>query len=327
MTSNRYLVTGCGGFIGSQVVRLLLERGHAVVGIDNCNNAYDPRLKRLRLKHLENRPQFTFVEADITDPQQLAAVFRGESPFAGVLNLAARAGVRPSVVDPLIYYETNTLGTLHLLELTRRAGVKKFVLASTSSVYGASDVPFSEDETIVRPLSPYAASKLAAESLAYTYHHLHGIDVTVLRYFTVYGPAGRPDMSVFRFIRWLATGQPLTVYGDGQQRRDFTYVDDIARGTVAALRPLGYEIINLGSDGPLPLNDLIAEISRELGVTPVIDRLPAHSADVPDTWAKIEKARRLLDWEPQTPLSLGVKNCVAWYRANQSLADQLDLGD
>ncbi len=327
IVSLQYLVTGCAGFIANTVARLLLDQGHFVVGIDNFSDAYDPRLKHWRLDQLRGRERFSFVEADVTQPEQLRPLFSGPRRFDAVLNLAARAGVRPSVTNPVVYYQTNTLGTLHLLEFCRNAGVKKFVLASTSSVYGACAAPFTEDVGGLRPVSPYAASKLAAESLAYTYHYLHGIDVSVLRYFTVYGPAGRPDMSVFRFIRWMATGQPLTVYGDGEQLRDFTYVDDIARGTVAALRPLGFEIVNLGSDRPFPLRELIAEIAAELGCSPILERRPAHPADVPVTWAHIERARRLLGWEPQVEFKQGIRNCVAWYRANTELANGLDLGE
>ena len=202
------------------------------------------------------------------------------------------------------------------------------MLASTSSLYGAhNSVPFSEDADTNRPLSPYAASKKGAEALAYVYHHLHGIDVSVLRYFTVYGPAGRPDMSIFRFVREIASGRPITVYGDGGQQRDFTYVDDIARGTVAALAPLGYEVINLGGDRSVALNRVIDEISGLVGRAPAIEHRPLHPADVPATWADVRKAARLLDWRPQVSLEEGLSRSVDWYRANRELADSLDLGE
>ncbi len=292
----RYLVTGCAGFIASKVSELLLDEGHQVVGVDNLNDAYDPRLKRWRLAQLESRENFHFHESDIADLDVIAARFEadaqtgdaegiGRRPYSAVINLAARAGVRPSVDDPWVYYRTNCEGTLNLLDLCRRHEVKKFVLASTSSLYGAHNaVPFREDADTNRVLSPYAASKKAAEALCYTYHHLHGLDVTVFRYFTVYGPAGRPDMSVFRFVRRIAEGEPIVVFGDGTQERDFTYVDDIARGTIAGVKPLGYETINLGGDRPVRLSAIIDQIGQLLGREPVIEYHPAHPADVPATW-------------------------------------------
>ena len=351
------LVTGCAGFIGARVAGLLLESGCNVVGVDNLNAAYDPRLKHWRLARLRTMPGFCFAELDIADRAAVQELFRhppredavaseprkatagaivvpappagdDAAPFAAVLNLAARAGVRASVADPETYYRTNTLGTLHLLEACRHSGVRKFLLASTSSAYGGDNaVPFREDADASRPLSPYAASKLAAETLAYTYHRLHGLDVSVPRYFTVYGPAGRPDMSVFRFIRLVAEGEPIVVYGDGRQQRDFTFVDDIARGTVAALRPLGYEVMNLGSDRPVPLSQLIETIGRLLGREPAIIRRPSHPADVPATWADISKAKRLLGWSPQVPLEEGLRRCVDWYRAERAWARHLELGE
>jgi UDP-glucuronate 4-epimerase len=333
----RYLVTGAAGFIGSKVCRLLLDAGHTVVGVDNLNTAYDPRLKEWRLAQLATSPQFQFQRADLTDLPALERLIadstnsdnaKNQTPFAAVLNLGARAGVQPSVVDPWVYLRANAEGTLNLLELCRRHGVPKFVLASTSSLYGAHNtVPFSEDADTSRPLSPYAASKKAAEALAFTYHHLHKIDVSVVRYFTVYGPAGRPDMSVFRFIRRIAEGQPITVFSDGQQQRDFSYVDDIARGTIAAIKPLGYEIINLGGDRLTTLNDLIGQISRLVGREPIIQHRPVHPADVPATWANVEKAKRLLGWTPQISLEEGLRRTVEWYQANRELALKLELGD
>ena len=222
------------------------------------------------------------------------------------------------MVDPWVYLRTNAEGTLNVLELCRRHGVKKFVLASTSSLYGAHNtVPFSEDADTSRPLSPYAASKKAAEAMAFTYHHLHKLDVTILRYFTVYGPAGRPDMSVYRFIRQIAEGEPITVFSDGQQQRDFTYVDDIARGTIAGLKPLGFEIINLGGDRLTTLNNVIQQIAKLVGREPVIQYQPVHPADVPATWANVEKARRLLDWTPQVSLEEGLRRTVEWYKQHR----------
>lgn len=333
----RYLVTGCAGFIGANVCQRLLEEGHRVVGVDNLNDAYDPRLKEWRLGQLQQHPQFSFQRLDIGDLAALEALFLAdqraeepvdERPYSAVLNLAARAGVRASVENPWVYLQTNCDGTLNLLELCRRFGVPKFVLASTSSLYGAHNpVPYGEDADTSRPLSPYAASKKAAEALCYTYHHLHGLDVTVFRYFTVYGPAGRPDMSVFRFVRRIAEGEPIIVFGDGMQERDFTYVDDIARGTVAGLRPLGYEVINLGSDRPVRLATVIDGIGGLTDQKPQIEYRPAHPADVPATWADISKARRLLDWSPEVPIEEGLRRAVDWYRENRAIALPLDLGD
>jgi len=317
-----YLVTGVAGFIASRVAAMLLEEGHHVVGVDNLNDAYDVRLKRWRLAQLEGRSRFTFHFADICDRAALERIEGDSAAFDAVINLAARAGVRQSVANPWIYYETNVIGALNLLEWCRARGVKKFVLASTSSLYGRDNpMPYREDASTDRPLSPYAASKKAAETLCYTYHHLHGLDVTVFRYFTVYGPAGRPDMSPFRFVQWISEGR--IVFGDGRQSRDFTYVDDIARGTIAGLRPLGYEVINLGSDRPAVLMDVIKLIEELVGRPARIEYRPAHAADMPATWADIGKAERLLGWRPQVMLAEGMARLAAWYRANREWASRV----
>lgn len=328
-----YLVTGCAGFIGWKVCEFLLADGHTIVGVDNLNDAYDVHLKHWRLAQLKGKPGFTFHQLDITNRQDLGELWRiqgnsgepgGTQPFDAVVNLAARAGVRQSVENPWVYFETNVTGTLNLLELCREFGVRKFVLASTSSLYGANNPrPFREDANTDGPLSPYAASKKAAEALCYTYHYLYGIDVTVLRYFTVYGPAGRPDMSLFRFVQWMSEGRPVIVYGDGQQSRDFTYVDDIAQGTIAALRPLGYEVINLGSDQPIVLMDAIQLVEELVGEKASIEYKPRHPADVLATWANINKAERLLDWRPQTQFREGVARLVAWYQENREWAREI----
>jgi nucleoside-diphosphate-sugar epimerase len=321
-----YLITGAVGFIGSNVTKLLLAEGHTIVGIDNLNHAYDVRLKKWRLEQLKGSPNFEFYEEDITNREGLQRLFeipRAE-PFSGVINLAARAGVRQSVLNPWAYYETNTTGTLNLLELCRKHGVKKFVLASTSSIYGKDNpMPCSEEQNTNYPLSPYTASKKAAETLCYTYHYLYDIDVTIFRYFTVYGPAGRPDMSLFRFTQWINEEHPVLVFGDGLQSRDFTYVDDIARGTIAGLKPLGYEIFNLGSDTPIVLMDAIRLIEQLVGKKAIFHFEPRHVADTPASWADITKAERLLGWRPQYSFEKGVTALAEWYQENREWAKEI----
>ena len=326
-----YLVTGCAGFIASRVTALLLADGHQVTGIDNMNDAYDVRLKEWRLAQIVDHPNFAFHRLDICDQPALTDLFTQHAarhtPFAAIINLAARAGVRQSVENPWVYFETNTTGTLNLLELARQYGVSKFVLASTSSLYGQHNpMPFREDADTNHPLSPYASSKKAAETLCYTYHYLYGIDVTVFRYFTVYGPAGRPDMSLFRFVQWISEGRPVLVYGDGQQSRDFTYVDDIARGTIAGLKSLGYEVINLGSDQPVVLADALHIIERLVNKPARIDFQSMHRADVTATWADISKARRQLDWQPQVNTETGIDRLVNWYKENRGWTKSVRTG-
>ncbi|MHB1168103.1 MAG: SDR family NAD(P)-dependent oxidoreductase [Longimicrobiales bacterium] len=319
-----YILTGAAGFIASRVADQLLARGDRVIGVDNLNDAYDVRLKHWRLDNLRGRDGFTFHEMDICDRDGVERLFReaaADGTIDGVINLAARAGVRQSVENPWVYIETNTTGTLNLLDMCVKHGIGKFMLASTSSLYGSENPrPYREDADTNRPLSPYAASKKAAEALCYTYHYLYQIDVSICRYFTVYGPAGRPDMSLFRFVQWISEGKPVTVFGDGRQERDFTYVDDVARGTIAAMRPLGYEIINLGSDKPVVLADAVKLVEEYTGATANIVNKPRHPADVLATWADIDKAGRLLDWRPQTSFEQGVRNLVDWYGENREWA-------
>lgn len=324
-----YLVTGVAGFIASKVAELLLGDGHTVIGIDNFNDAYDVRLKHWRLERIVDHPQFAFHQVDICDRESIGRLFdqsfsQNGGQIEAVLNLAARAGVRQSVENPWIYFEVNTTGTLNLLELCRQHGVAKFVLSSTSSLYGQGNtMPYQEDQNTSCPLSPYAASKKAAEALCYTYHYLYNLDVTVFRYFTVYGPAGRPDMSLFRFVQWISEGRPVTVFGDGQQSRDFTYVDDIARGTIAGLKPLGYEVINLGSDTPVVLMQAIRTIEELLGNKADFRFEPQHPADVAATWANISKAERLLGWRPQISFADGLARLVTWYQRNRDWAREI----
>jgi len=304
------LLTGCAGFIGGKVTEFLLKDGHTVVGVDNLNDAYDPRLKEWRLAQLRKRSGFEFHRLDISKRDGLHALFR-QGSFDVLINLAARAGVRSSIEDPWACFETNVIGTLDLPEMCRKFGVKRFVLASTPSLYGANNPrPFREDANTDGPLSPYAASKKAAETLCYTYYYLYGFDIVVLRYFTVYGPTGRPDMSVFWFIKWVAEGEPVTIYGDGMQECDFTFVDDIAAGTVKALKPMGFEIINLGRDHPVPLKQVIHLVEKLLGKKARITYQFKHPADVTTTWADISSARMLLGWEPKASLDKGLQQTV-----------------
>ncbi len=323
----RYLVTGAAGFIGSVVAQGLLQEGHQVVGLDNLNDAYDPRLKTWRLERLSAQPGFSFARADISDPQDLERAWGGQT-YAAVLNLAARAGVRPSMRDPMAYARANLIGALNVLDLCKRREVPKLVQASTSSLYGAHNPrPFREDADISRPLSPYAASKGAAELMCHSYHHLFGLNVTVLRYFTVFGPAGRPDMVIFRFVQWIHEGQPVVIYGDGNQERDFTYVQDIAEGTIAALRPTGFQVINLGSDRPTALSRVLSLLEAMIGRKAEVLTQPAAPGDVRATWADIQQAQQLLDWRPSTSLEDGLSACVAWYRQERDWARSIPTTD
>ena len=320
-----YLVTGVAGFIGHWVARKLLGQGAQVDGIDNLNDAYDPRLKFWRLQQLERHAGFQFTRADITAREGLAEAASRPS-YDAVFHLAARAGAPQSVRDPGAYLEANAIGTQKVLELCTAGGTAKLVLASTSSVYGSRNpLPLEESADTSRPRSPYAASKKAAELLAHAHHHLHGLDVTVLRYFTVYGPAGRPDMSLFRFIRWIREGEPVVLHGDGSQSRDFTFVSDIARGTVRAATPLGFEIVNLGSDAPVRLLDALRMIEQSLGRKARIRAAPVPRVDVPATWAAIGQAKRLLGWQPQTTLEGGIEEMVRWYVDNRAWARHIAL--
>ena len=309
------LLTGCAGFIGWKIGEKLLDEGEEVIGIDNLNNYYDVRVKKWRLERLKKRKGFSFYEVDIEDYHSLKEIFI-KHKFSVVINEAARAGVRYSMEDPWVYMRTNAYGTLNLLELMKDYGVKKFVLASTSSLYAGNKMPFSEDLPVNEPISPYAASKKSAEVMAYTYHYLYDIDVSILRYFTVYGPAGRPDMSVFRFIYWIMKGEKVEIFGDGSQSRDFTYVDDIAKGTILAIKPMGYEIINLGNNSPNKLSYMLSLIENNIGRSANVSYKPFHKADLKDTWANIDKAKRLLGWEPTTSLEEGIEKTVDWFRNN-----------
>jgi nucleoside-diphosphate-sugar epimerase len=317
----RVLVTGGAGFIGAAVCERLLARGETVVCVDSLNDAYDVRLKDWRLARLLGRPGFTFVKADVADVEAVAQIFataRIDGGFDAVVNLAARAGIRPSVEIPRVYYETNVLGTLALLDACRAHGVGRLILASSSSVYGDSTrTPFREDAPLGNLLSPYAASKLAAEEVCRVYGRLHGIRSTVLRFFTVFGPAGRPDMSPFLFTQWAFEGRPIRIYGDGSQTRDFTYVDDIADGTLAALDRGGEGPYNLGNDHPVKLLDFLGVVAKAAGREVKVEHLPPSPADVPATWADISRARAELGWAPRVSCEEGVARLAEWYAANR----------
>jgi UDP-glucuronate 4-epimerase len=323
-----YLVAGAAGFIGSRVSQMLLDDGHRVHGIDNLNDAYDVRMKYYRLKQLQAQPNFRFHQLDISDQagfKKILGQANGDSTFDAVINLAARAGVRQSVENPWVYIDTNTTGTLNLLELSKDLGIPKFILASTSSIYGANaPLPTPENADSSHPLQVYAASKKGAETLCYVYHYLYGIDVTVFRYFTVYGPAGRPDMSMFRFTKWITEGQPLRLNGDGEQSRGFTYLDDIARGTILGLKPLGYEIINLGGHETITMNSLIQLLENRIEKKAAVTHQPFNPADMLANYADVTKAKQLLGWQPQTDLAHGVANLVTWYQAERDWACQIN---
>lgn len=320
-----YLVTGAAGFIAARVCERLLADGHTVVGLDNLNDYYDVRLKEWRLARLRAHAAFRWQPGDIENLPALEQVFAA-SRFDAVINLAARAGVRASLQHPELYHRTNVDGARNVLECQRRFGVSKHVLASSSSLYAGCAMPFTEGAATDAPQSPYAETKRQAESLAITYHRDHALDVTVLRYFTVFGPAGRPDMAPFRFIKWIDEGTPITLFGDGSQARDFTFVDDIARGTVLALKPLGCEVINLGGGrNPLSLLTIIGFIEKALGKKARIDGQPPSAADMTATWADIAKAQRLLGWSPAIPAEEGFRRTVEWHASNRELVNSIQV--
>lgn len=325
-----YIVTGAAGFIGSNVTEKLHSAGHTVVGIDSLNNAYEVRLKEWRLSQLSSLQNFYFYKCDITNKDALLKIVESTKQqfvtIDAIIHLAAYAGVRLSVEKPWLYCDTNISGTLNILESCRFGEIHKVVVASSSSLYGTkNEVPFKESANTDSPVSPYAATKKAAEALCYSYHHLHGIDCSLLRFFTVYGPAGRPDMSVYRFVKWIYEEQPLTLYGDGEQSRDFTYVSDIADGVIKSLKDVGFEVFNLGSDSPVKMVDLIASIESIVGKKASVKVFPSHSADVEKTWADIDKARSMLGWSPETILSVGLKKTVDWYVQNRDWVTKLSV--
>ena len=320
----QYLVTGAAGFIARRVIEMLIAEGHQVVGVDNLNDSYDVRLKLWRLEGLKKLPGFAFLQEDIRRAELFREIAAGYPKIDAVIHLAARAGVRQAVEIPATYFESNANGTLNILEYCRQTGVKKLVMASTSSIYGSNPpLPTPEDADSSHPLQIYAASKKAAEVMAYTYHHLSDLDVTIFRFFTVYGPAGRPDMVMFRFVQWLAEGKQVTITGDGNQMRGFTYLDDIARGVLLGLKPMGYEIINLGGLETITINELLHKIEDRLGRKGLIKYIDKNPADVDANWANVEKARRILGWEPQVSLDEGIAALVDWYMQERAWTSQV----
>ncbi len=317
-----YLVTGAAGFIGARTSELLIRDGHTVSGIDNLNEAYDLRMKHYRLKRLQEMGGFRFYKLDISEKSVIDAL--KDQTFDGVINLAAWAGVRASVKNPWVYVDSNMTGTLNMLELCRQTGTKKFVVASTSSIYGENPpYPTPESASSSEPLQPYAASKKGAEAMAHAYHHLYDIDVTVVRFFTVYGPAGRPDLSIFRFVQWISEGRPVLVNGDGEQSRGFTYIDDIARGVILSLKPVGFEIVNLGGHEVITINNLIKLVEDVVGKKAIVQYGPPDPADMRSNWADVSKAGALLGWEPQFDMRAGIEKLVEWYNAEREWASEI----
>jgi UDP-glucuronate 4-epimerase len=314
----RILVTGGAGFIGSHLCQRLISEGHHAVCLDNFDAFYDPAIKRGNLEEIratEGNGEFQLVEGDIRDKGLLEDLFR-RSAFDLVIHLAARAGVRPSIEQPLLYNEVNVTGTLNLLEACRGFGVKDLIFGSSSSVYGTnSKVPFAEEDRLESMISPYAVTKRIGEFFCYTYHHLYDLNISCLRFFTVYGPRQRPEMAIHKFTRIIHEGERVPVYGDGTSRRDYTYIDDIIKGIMGTMRNLrGYEIFNLGESQTVPLRKLIALIEKALGKKAEVEELPEQPGDVPITYADITKARSLLGYDPQVGIEEGVERFVRWFR-------------
>ena len=316
----RILVTGGAGFIGSHLVEKLLAADHKVVIVDDFNDFYDPQIKQANIAGFEK--DVTVCRVDLRENDSVQSVF-GREKVDAIVHLAARAGVRPSIQSPRLYYDTNVIGTLHLLEAARVTGIERFIFASSSSVYGASrTVPFSEDEHLTQTLSPYGATKIGGEFLCSTYSHLYHMRVVALRYFTVYGPRQRPDLAIHQFTRQIHAGQPIDQFGDGSTRRDYTYIDDIIQGTMAALDYEGpmYDVFNVGESQTIQLKDLVLAIENAVGKKAKINRLPEQPGDMPHTYADISKARKLLGYNPTTKLNEGLPKFVDWFLRNQKTA-------
>jgi UDP-glucuronate 4-epimerase len=315
------LITGGAGFIGSHLVdRLMAEGDWQITVVDDFNDFYEPSIKRANIAAHQSNPNFKLIEADIRDFDQLSQAFK-QTSYDSIVHLAARAGVRPSLKQPRLYVETNINGTVNLLELARAQGVKQFIFGSSSSVYGTNaKVPFSEDDPIFNPISPYAATKAAGELICHTYARLYDMRIVCLRFFTVYGARQRPDLAIHKFAKLISAGKPIPVFGDGTTRRDYTYVDDIIAGVRAAIDydQSRYEIINLGESRTVDLRELISLLENALGRTAEIDRQPPQPGDVPQTFADIHKARRLLGYDPQTQIEAGIQKFIQWFRSSNA---------
>lgn len=321
--SKTILVTGVAGFIGSHLAENLLKRGDKVIGVDEVNDYYNLKQKNANLELLEKYDNFKFYKLDLADFEALEKVFEAEN-IEYIGHLAARAGVRPSINDPFLYERSNIQATLNLLELAKRFEIKNFALASSSSVYGdRKEVPFKETDNVDNPISPYAATKKSTELLAYTYHHLHKLNVNIIRPFTLFGPRGRPDMAPFLFCKWIDNEIPIKKFGDGSSQRDYTYIDDFVAGFTNAIdRPLGYEIFNLGNSSPISLNEFIETIESVVGKKAQINQMPMQAGDVSLTYADISKAKDMLDYNPKISLKEGMEEFWAWYKENR---DELEL--
>jgi UDP-glucuronate 4-epimerase len=308
------LLTGGAGFIGSWTVEELLKLGHRIFCIDNFNDYYDPKQKEANVKPFLNNPNFKLYRIDIRDYETLKKIFL-ENKVDKIIHLAAMAGVRNSILNPKLYYDVNINGTLNVLELAKEFNIKNVVFASSSSVYGNNKkIPFSETDNVDNPISPYAASKKGGELLCYTYHHLYNMNVVCLRFFTVYGPRGRPDMAPYKFTKLIMEGKPIEVYGDGTTKRDYTYVTDIVSGIISALDIKGYEIINLGNNNPIELKYFISIIEKNTKIKAKQVKKPMQPGDVNITYADIRKAKKLLKYNPKVPIEEGLKRLVEWYK-------------
>jgi UDP-glucuronate 4-epimerase len=312
--SKKFLVTGAAGFIGSHLCERLIAEGHTAVGLDNFDPFYDRKIKESNIKTLIKSGKFKIVEGDIRDAACVDSICK--SGIDAIVHLAAKAGVRPSIADPLGYADCNINGTMVLLESAKKCGIKKFVFASSSSIYGNNKkVPFSETDNVDNPISPYAATKKACELICYTYHSLYKIDISCLRFFTVYGPRQRPDLAIHKFAKLIEQGKPIPVFGDGSMMRDFTYIDDIIDGMVAAINKCeGFEIYNLGESRPIRLDKLVEEIEKALGKKAIIERNPVQPGDVEKTYADVSKAKKQLGYNPNTEITVGLKRFVEWLR-------------
>jgi UDP-glucuronate 4-epimerase len=319
MSQGAILVTGGAGFIGSHLAERLLAEGRPVVVLDNFDDFYDPEVKRRNIEAATRHPRYSLYEGDIRDSSRLDSLF-GSEEFEAVVHLAARAGVRPSIADPILYTSVNLDGTTRLLEACREHGVTRFIFGSSSSVYGNNPkVPFAEEDPVDHPISPYAATKKAGEVLCHAHHHLFGVKVACLRFFTVYGPRQRPEMAIHKFVRALSEGRAIQQFGDGSSARDYTYVTDIVDGVVRALdRCSGYHIWNLGGSRTISLHELVVAIARGLGVEPEVERLPTQPGDVDRTWADVSRAERELGWSAEVGIEEGLRRFIGWFRQQRA---------